>query len=138
RRVCQLPPEDIRNAGCQENEDDRSGRLHRQQVRPDSLSTRAPGTGKRTRRRTIAVISNSKRPPTSTPEKPPPPPEVVIDLLGAVTVSCTVVVWVTDPSVPVRSEVRRVATERRSLRLSDHELPAPPDVRITETRPPVG
>jgi hypothetical protein len=31
--------------------------------------------------------------------------EVVIDLVGAVTVSCTVVVWVTDPSVPVTVSV---------------------------------
>jgi hypothetical protein len=30
---------------------------------------------------------------------------VVIDLVDAVTVSCTVVVWVTDPSVPVTVSV---------------------------------
>src|SRR5439155_21061061 len=130
RRVCQLPPEDIRNAGCQENEDDRSGRLHRQQVRPDSLSTRAPGTGKRTRRRTIAVISNSKRPPTSTPEKPPPPPEVVIDLLGAVTVSCTVVVWVTDPSVQVGGTVYGPAASLPAVTFSVALLPALMDVGV--------
>src|SRR5437667_11942729 len=50
--------------------------------------------------------------------------EIVKFGLGTVTVSCTVVVWVTDPSVP-RSEERRAGTASRpGFTFSDALLPA--------------
>src|SRR5205823_14367006 len=58
--------------------------------------------------------------------------EIVKFGLGAVTVSCTVVVWVTDPSVPVRSEERRVGKECTAWTSRDERVPTVTDVGVTD------
>src|SRR5205807_2332166 len=64
--------------------------------------------------------------------------EIVKFGLGAVTVSCTVVGWVTDPSVPVtRSEERRVGAVR-ALTFRVALSPALMDVGVTEALAPLG
>src|SRR5205823_1469039 len=64
--------------------------------------------------------------------------EIVKFGLGAVTVSCTVVGWVTDPSVP-RSEERRVGEAAMpALTLSVALLPALMDVGVKEALAPLG
>src|SRR5207253_2541169 len=63
--------------------------------------------------------------------------EIVKFGLGAVTVSCTVVGWVTDPSVPVTvSEIVR-ASWRAAVAFSVVVVPALMDVGVTEALAPL-
>src|SRR5205807_413433 len=64
--------------------------------------------------------------------------EIVKFGLGAVTVSCTVVVWVTDPSVPVIVSVYVPAAPSFPTRRSSDLLPAVTDVGVTEALAPLG
>src|SRR5438067_1487754 len=62
--------------------------------------------------------------------------EIVKFGLGAVTVSCTVVVWVTDPSVPVTVSVQARAPALPALTFSAELLPAVMDVGVTQALHP--
>src|SRR5205823_6639794 len=64
--------------------------------------------------------------------------EIVKFGLGAVTVSCTVVVWVTDPSVPVTASVQAPAAALPAFTVSVALLPALTDVGVTEALAPLG
>src|SRR5205807_2880275 len=64
--------------------------------------------------------------------------EIVKFGLGAVTVSCTVVGWVTDPSVPVTVSVSVAATSLLPLTFSVAWRPALVDVGLTEALAPLG
>src|SRR5436190_2120614 len=58
--------------------------------------------------------------------------------LGAVTVSCTVVGWVTDPSVPVTVRVQVPAAALPALTFSVALLPAVTDPGLSEALAPLG
>src|SRR5207248_1761802 len=66
------------------------------------------------------------------------PAEIVKFGLGAVTVSCTVVVWVTDPSVPVTVRDRESAAEGTGFAFSVALVPAVTDGGVREARAPLG
>src|SRR5207302_364351 len=58
--------------------------------------------------------------------------------LGAVTVSCTVVVWVTAPSVPLLVFPTRRSSDLPAFTFSVALLPAVTDVGVTEALAPLG
>src|SRR5947207_33587 len=64
--------------------------------------------------------------------------EIVKFGLGAVTVSCTVVGWVTDPSVPVTVKIGRASCRVRALMFRVALPPALMDVGVTEALAPLG
>src|SRR5438105_4578103 len=64
--------------------------------------------------------------------------EIVKFGLGAVTVSCTVVGWVTDPSVPEIGRASCRAAALPALTFSVALLPAVMDVGVTEALAPLG
>src|SRR5205807_1602161 len=64
--------------------------------------------------------------------------EIVKFGLGAVTVSCTVVVWVTDPSVPVTFPYSTPSRSLPAFTFSVALLPALTDVGVTEALAPLG
>src|SRR5207248_773972 len=64
--------------------------------------------------------------------------EIVKFGLGTVTVSCTVVVWVTDPSVPVTVSVLAPADALPAVTVRVALLPAVTDVGVTEALAPLG
>src|SRR5205823_2303158 len=64
--------------------------------------------------------------------------EIVKFGLGAVTVSCTVVGWVTPPSVPVPFPYTALSRSLPALTFSVALLPALMDVGVTEALAPLG
>src|SRR5205814_1384166 len=64
--------------------------------------------------------------------------EIVKFGLGAVTVSCTVVGWVTDPTVHVTARVKLAAGVLPALTISVALPPALMDVGVTEALAPLG